>query len=303
MPPPRRLLIALAVLAGGVLTSSCRDAEAPPSIDASVSPLCQAGCQEQDPDPSAPGVFLGSGVTPLMCGPHNPNGINDSDNDGLSDFCELQVARAFAPELAYYSRDNVGREPHWAARPIAAGGVRIAYLLSYYVDLGTQGYPCCDDWHNGDSEGIYLDVTYEFDTQHWVLETAYYSAHTGYNVYGPGASGYPASLHYPAHQGSYPRTYVSGYKHANYDTFDDCMDGGTFGSDWCTPDSFARVVVGTYANVGSSGTHLLDCVPSTNRFYQNNGDECYWSGARFDGWQNVLPDADPYGPKLAYWGF
>jgi hypothetical protein len=135
------------------------------------------------------------------------------------------------------------------------------------------------------------------------LGTAYYSAHTGYNIYGPGPNGYPSNLEYPAHNGSYPRAYVSGYKHANYDTFDDCMTGGTLGSDWCSPDSFARVAVGAYLNLGSSSTHLLDCVPSTNPFYENNRDECYWSGSDFGGWQDANPTTSPYGPKLAYWGF
>ena len=59
-----------------------------------IGPLCQAGCVETDPNPSAPGVFLGSSVTGELCG---SVGQTDHDDDGLSTFCEEHLADAFAP--------------------------------------------------------------------------------------------------------------------------------------------------------------------------------------------------------------
>ena len=107
--------------------TTCSDSERsnPTSPRAVVGPLCQLGCTETDPFPNAPGVFLGSGVTPDAC----LDGT-DSDLDGLESFCESTLAAAFAPELYYYRGDNVGREPHWVARQISEDEVRIGYLIS-----------------------------------------------------------------------------------------------------------------------------------------------------------------------------
>src|SRR2546428_12080639 len=63
---------------------------------ADEQPLCQLGCNEQDPNPTAPGVFLGSGVTPDVC---IMGGQTDADQDDLGDFCEKNLAFAFAPEI------------------------------------------------------------------------------------------------------------------------------------------------------------------------------------------------------------
>lgn len=91
-------------------TITCSEATRPDptSPRALIGPLCQLGCVETDPNPSAPGVFLGSGVTPMQC---FGDMQTDADADGMGDFCEKSLAAAFAPELKYYSADNVGREP------------------------------------------------------------------------------------------------------------------------------------------------------------------------------------------------
>jgi hypothetical protein len=159
-----------------------------------VTPLCQIGCVETDPNPSAAGVFLGSGVTPTAC-----TYGTDSDQDGLTDFCEKNLAAAFAPELAYATADNVGREPHWVARRLFDDEVRLGYLLSYHVDLGIDAWETClnflpSEWchgHAGDSEDMYLDVVYDYGSEHWLLSDAYYSRHGEYAHYGPGLMAIP----------------------------------------------------------------------------------------------------------------
>lgn len=145
---------------------------------------------------------------------------NDLDQDGVGDFCEEQIAFAFRPELAYWHGDLVGREPYWAGMEFGAGVVRIAYLLSYYIDDGVDS-PLCPSWpdlcagHYGDSEWILLDIAYVQSTQHWILRVAYYSEHNGFNFYGQSPKGYPMALVYPDRNGGYPRSYVAISKHAN----------------------------------------------------------------------------------------
>jgi hypothetical protein len=112
--------------------------------DGPTSPTAPSGVPadlELDPAPSAPGIFLGSGVTPATC----INGAQpDTDRDALADSCERSLAAAFAPELAYAASDRTTREPRWAARPLSGGRVRLAYLLSLHLDLGVHG--CSLGW-------------------------------------------------------------------------------------------------------------------------------------------------------------
>jgi hypothetical protein len=302
-------------LAAIALAGACArtDSTAPVSPTGQVSskligPLCQLGCVDVDPNPDAPGVFLGAGSTPADCF----DGVqNDLDQDGIGDYCEKRLALAFDPELAYSHSDQVGREPHWAERLAAHVGrswVSIAYLLSYYIDLGSEdilcdnyiGYQKCRG-HYGDSEAIYLTVGYDQETQHWVLQQAELSQHLSSQTF---SGDPPHSLTYPSHFGAYPRVYVAYGKHANYATISDCDNGNYFHMDECAPDTYARVGVQGIGDIGSSGHPLQDCMLSTNPLYSWNGVcECYWSGARFSGWQGSLPNADPYAPKLLARGF
>jgi hypothetical protein len=279
-----------------------------------IVPLCQLGCLETDPNPSAPGVFLGSGVTDEVC---FGSAQTDNDQDGLSTFCEKNLAAAFAPELWYASNDLVGREPHWVAKPVAAGSstVRIAYLLSYYDDGGTTS-PLCDNsfgdgpcsGHFGDSELIALDVDYDPDTSHWVLATAYYSAHENTNTYSRGwSNAYPTQLTYPSHPGAYPRSWVAFGKHANYGSQSECDSGGFLGFDHCSlANTAARVSAGQNLNLGSRNVHTSaqDCMLSSDPIKVQMGViECYWTTRRFSGWSGAIPDATSYGPKLSSLGF
>jgi hypothetical protein len=267
-----------------------------------------------DPAPSSPGIFLGAAAP----GPGASGGCfdaaqPDTDRNGLSDGCEVALAAAFAPELAYNSTDSVGREERWAAMPwtVSDGtrGVRLAYLLSYYIDLGTVGCTgglvACGG-HYGDSEAIWLDVYFNPTSQHWVLDRAEYSEHAGAATFTRDPAGYPTALEYPVHAGGYPRAYVARQKHANYASEAMC-DAGQFGSDQCESDASARVLAGAAAagpgsNLGSRAVHLEDCVPSVNAKLAGRI-ECYWTTRPFDGWQGREPATDPYAPKLAAHGF
>jgi len=240
----------------------------------------------------------------------------DSDGDGLSDFCENNLAAAFAPELYYSYWDEVGREPYWVARP-SDTRVMIGYFIAYYRDAGSDAYLChlpgapssCNG-HNGDSETIFLTVYYNEASQHWVLERALYSQHTSYGSYDRGSNSYPTMLTYPSHAGSYPRAYVSEGKHANYASTSECNGGGAFGTDTCTEvDTPAQVFVSGAYNVGSGGHHLLNCVESRDPSYIYYGagrQECFWTGSDFRGW---TPDSvggassSPYIDRLNYGGF
>lgn len=281
------------LLLGAILIAGCSDdlsKQLPTSPKASVGPLCQLGCTETDPNPSAPGVFLGSGVTPGVCF----NGTQtDADQDGLGDFCEKNLAAAFAPDLRYTPGDDIRREPHWAARFTATDEqVSIAYLLSYYRDTGSKGFEPGLGAHNGDSESIGLRVYYNYSTKHWVLQSATYSQHGNYHVYDRGAAPYPYVLQYLGHPGSYPRSWVSEGKHANYAYQSECNAGGTLDNDTCEDNTAdVRVEAGTPLNVGSRQHHLLDCMPSNNPSYEFYGAgriECYWTLVLFRGW---VPDS------------
>lgn len=142
---------------------------------------CQLGCVEVDPYPSSPGIFLGSGVTQDVCF----DGQTDADADGLGDFCEKNLAEAFAPEMIYNNTDDIRRESYWAAKPNGTK-VRVFYALAYYFDLGLTGFDYWEckavslweligecDGHHGDSEHVVLDLYYVPSTQHWLLDKAH----------------------------------------------------------------------------------------------------------------------------------
>ncbi len=255
-----------------------------------------------DPAPSAPGIFLGTAVTPAACS----NGTQpDTDGDALANDCESSLAAAFAPELAYAASDRTTREPRWAARRLGNGKVRLVYLLSLHFDLGTYGCPfglvACGG-HYGDSETIVLDVYYKSSSQHWVLDQAIYSAHGFYNIYPRFLSAYP-SMNFPAQKGGYPRAFVALRKHALYRSDTEC-DDGELGLDECKADTFARVASTGSLNIGSRGSHTAtqDCGRSTV-FTSSTAIECYWTVRDFGGWQGKSPKGGPYSSVLSFFGF
>lgn len=296
-----------------VATLGCDTLEnSPPGIEQSAA--CQLGCNETDPNPSAPGIFLGSGITDLTCFDGEQT---DADGDGMSDFCENNLAPRFSPQLAISTGDEVGREPHFATRQLSTTKARIMYLLSYYVDRGPSTSWCNNNiidvfsreachGHDGDSEWITLDVYYDRGTKHWVLDQAIYSQHTGSKAYTRGTGASPR-IEYPNKTGGSPRAYVAYQKHANYASDSECDAGSILGTDTCNANSYEQVTAGGNVNIRSRAAHTSsqDCMRSTNPLYSGNGVvECYWTSRAFVGWHIGSPASNSeYSGKLASMGF
>lgn len=293
---------------------------------AAITPYCKAGCVDPDPSPSSPGVHLGFAVSPLDC---LSGDYADNDQDGLGDYCEERLAAAFAPVLRYHHSDDLRRQPYWAVRHLDADTVRIAYALSYYLDLGvvSAAYSECVaasifgllaecGGHSGDSETIAFDVYFVPSTQHWVLGRARYSYHGKFNLYQrPSGAAYPTQLTYVQRAGATPIAWVARGKHANYRNQAEC-DAGNGGGDvinWafsfddCTANnSFVTLEAWGSRNLGSNLVRLVDCVASNDPYMQSpvRPPECYWSNDRFYGWQlDRSTSAEGYGTILRNLGF
>jgi len=273
---------------------------------------CQAGCIDIDSFPSSPGAFISYTVTGPEC--FDEGGHTDADLDGLSDFCEKNLAEAFAPELAlaYANVDPATREPRWVARPAGSNRVLIAYLLGYHLDYGSANAICdfeiggliegCQG-HPGDSESIGMLVKYDSGSHHWVLEYLYLSQHDTYQTIASGTKGYPA-VTYPNEKGGRPRVFVATGKHANYATVSECDSGGQFGVDSCSPDRFEVVRTGEPYNLGSEAVKFVNCVASDHPVYSQYGySECYWTAPKFAGWTGAEPASDGNRSRLIYFGF
>lgn len=292
---------------------------------APIVPRCQSGCVDVDPSPSASGFFAGNEINGVSCfdGEHN-----DLDGDDLSDYCEKVLAAGFAPIMKYDVADDVRRQSYWAARPLGSGQVRIVYAIGYYYDLGVASeayYECITstianllsscDGHNGDSEWVALDVTYNASTQHWNVTHASLSKHE--TVIGTWGSPYASGLEYPYHPGAAPRIWVALKKHANYTSRSTCNAGSgvpdpfsfLFPFDTCQGNGSEFVVDALGSrNLGSDSIRLLDCVQSNDPFHQGNPPpttECFWSGANFLGWNSVIQGSatKDYGSILRNLGF
>lgn len=284
-----------------------------------VQPLCHEGFCTGDPDPFAgePGYSLGTAITSVTCF----NGSQtDADQDGVSDFCERNIAAAFAPELRHYNLDNIQGEAYWAARKVLPSKVLVAYLPAYYRDHGSPAYGCSLPFappscggHNGDSEIIGLQVYYDAETRHWVLDRAFLSAHGAVAEYSRGDDAYPSAFAYPAKPGGYPRIWLSEGKHANYSAQFECNLGGFFGADTCERNNTStRFYFGGDARgLGSRSLHTpaQDCKQSVNPSYIYYGSgriECFWTNQRFRGWIPASvggADSDAYSAVLASIGF
>lgn len=231
--------------------------------------------------------------------------------------------------MSTHTGDDVRGEPRWAAQWLDgdAGSytVRVAYLPSYWMDLGdggTSGALCTDgssippfSWlvpdcsgHGGDSEWIRLDVKYDVVSHHWFLADAKYSAHTWHvdfdlrssdsSLYvSPSSDGGGSALQrnyieYPdSTVGGYPRSYVADGKHANCPTDAYCDGpGGIGGSDNCgAVRSLARFNVTMSNNLGSRSRPFINCVATQRTDHPAHGlgyQECYWTSQRFRGWFN-----------------
>lgn len=267
-----------------------------------VDPQCSHTPPAGDPNPSAPGVYLGSGFTPSAC---TGVSINDVDNDDFDDFCEFQLALAFRPLLSTNPYDeDLSREPYWAATWNAANNeVWMMYMPAYHFDNGNQHADVCQGsnhaycWgHFGDSEYIYLRARYNASTQHWALYDATLSAHWLEScpwlplTHCDYTTMYIAdNMEYPTKAYHYPRIYVSLDKHANYNTRGNCNDGGAYHSDDCTDNADdSRITVNRYKNVGETWAPMITSTTSSSpiefsgtEYFSNNfafTPFCGWDG-------------------------
>lgn len=133
-----------------VLEPACRQSALSPDLTlygCETDPNCNngggggggGGGLATDPNPAAPGYWMGTTVTPATCISPNGAGISDVDADGTSDYCENLLADKFRPAMRFSQYDcDTGMEPYWAAKAFPAEGnvVRVGYLFSYYEDCG-----------------------------------------------------------------------------------------------------------------------------------------------------------------------
>lgn len=313
----RRLRAVLPMLL--LLAAACTEATTPltaPEVssyaldDADRGSRCVEGCLDVDPDPNAVGYFL-PGLENQFA--HCADGDLDQDQDGLDDGCELALALAFAPQMSFAVGDEVRREPRWAAEWLdgdpGSYTVRIAYLQSYWMDMGDGGTssslcetlalapPWAGFWtslstcngHAGDSEWIRLDVKYNPTTQHWFLVGAKYSAHEWHVNFILQADStlatlpevfptFSAIMEYPDKRGGFPRAYAADRKHANYPTRAFCdFHGGVkhglnTGSDVCSlPRYLQRLEVPVVGNIGSRSHQFVNCVETQRLDHPNYG--------------------------------
>lgn len=261
-----------------------------------VDPHCQNELPSDDPNPTAPGYYLGSEYSFSAC--TTENGINDSDHDGLDDFCEYQLALAFRPELMMSPYETaLGREEYWAAGTIGSSVVVIVYMFGYYQDNGAPGCQtgilgqgiCGMHW--GDNEFVNVYLEFDSTTQHWKLFGQFFSAHWSTPpcadlLYCDSSKWYfRNSLRFPDKADGYAEVWVSRSKHANYPKQSSCNGGGPGGYDDCNGNiSYGRFAVHPLRNVGSQSHPFINYTTSINNPYTRPGPEWFWEDIPFCGW-------------------
>jgi hypothetical protein len=250
----------------------------------------------------------------------------DADEDGLADPCELELARAFAPELIAqpggcdWAPDErpprLGGGYYFATAPARMPGhVRVAYLPAYYRDCGWSGPQCrlpfvdCSP-HAGDSEFLVVEV--EHSASEWTVRGIFLSAHC-FDGAAPGCRWYrDGALAAFGWRGppraSGPVVWVAAGRHANYPTREACERGHRW-VDTCAGGTrrFAFPIASERQNIGSRlapAGRDDGCVTAAHAGWNavsTDADavECLWSETRpFRGWQNEGAGATPYGRYL-----
>jgi hypothetical protein len=277
---------------GGTSPTQFTNIECDPGANASTwpffGPAGNAPYQAAgDPYPNDGGIYLGSAVSPSACFADQNSSVNsqDADHDWISDSCELELARAFAPLWKMSRQDQcLGGEPYWAVKYFPPNLVRIAYMPAYYKDCGSFG-------HSGDSEFVMVEVSYAPSIQHWMYNQMYLSAHHGtitdHSAW-VGMTETEFSWKFRAH----PTVWVAIGKHADYKSFSDCSSFADVldQCDWSSQDAF-RFPIDASHNVGSRFTAFKDCVYSAS--YPSSAYECFWTEKSFRGWQTVISGDAP----------
>lgn len=251
----------------------------------------------------------------------------DPDGDGLSESCELAMARAFAPLLQVDRDDCLWSATNerlrggylFAVQP-TNDGARLAYLPAYEEDCGWSGASCwfrgarCSG-HAGDSEAIALDLTRRDDR--WRVSSIYISAHCGHAVDDRCQWMRESELHRFVWDtgGAAPVVWVAKDKHAHYATRSAC-ERGSWRRERCArdPSTVRFPVTSEQQNIGARGRSRFGaegCIVAHERPIGAQGmasglRECIWlDTASFRGWQSrhYGPPPRPYGAILRDLGF
>ncbi len=288
------------------------------------------GCECQiDPDlPECGGEGEGPTGPPPPPPGHYVAGTDDcvnyvalgADRDAMLDSCEYYLAAAMAPALLIDAFDGAPTfEPYYAARldgrSSATGRqlVKIFYAVAFHKDPGAFG-------HHGDSEYVSVWASDE-GNGYWSREWVLTAAHVG----SPAASSklwagrpenvmpYPVNIPlYPEYVNSRPlapRVWVSQDKHGNYGSKFACNNGGGFiGTallhDTCTGFVIVHDFVAySDGNLGGEAHHDPPMRNCTNSRIGAPGRECFWSAAKFSGWQGGSGGTTPYSNHLRTMGF
>lgn len=254
----------------------------------------------------------------------------DSDADGLSDRCELMLARAHAPVLVADARDcswevepSSGRAAlrgaHlFAAQRVAGDTVRLAYLPAYSLDCGWNGSARVlrlgrASAHTGDSELVAVDLVAHDGV--WRVSGVFYSSHclgrsAGRCRWYRGAA--LTAVDWSGREPGAPRVWVARGKHAHYPTRADC-ERGHWRQERCASGRDVRAyvfpVLSERQNVGSRTRPAFapgGCIRATElplpiRDADPGAVECMWDDARpFRGWQREARGTPPtpYGRLL-----
>ena len=253
----------------------------------------------------------------------------DSDADGVTDACELSLARGWAPWLLADPADcawtggsserRLAGGYFFAAEALSVdgGAIRIAYLPAYFRDCGWRGIQRVlrlgrANAHAGDSELIIIDVVRGADAS-WRPSAVFLSAHCGGRsggrcrwFQGSGLGGF----HWRGRSNEVrPDVWVARDKHANYPSRRAC-ESGHWLQETCASQPVAyRFPIRSHAqNIGSrrvpafGGMGCVDggALPIPAAGVLPESSECFWdSRRRFTGWQGAGEgSADAYAEIL-----
>jgi hypothetical protein len=256
-------------------------------------PCLGGGGGSSDPCPGCSGITIGGYSNRDEC---VASGQTDADADGIADYCEYNLAYAFRPEFYWDSGDaDLGREPYYAVRTYPDGSFRIFYAIAYYKDGGD--WKVLDSGHDGDSEFVIVDVSYDPTYGRWFTNTVFTSAHDGEVGDHSRFNTYSELAYTEGHYRGRPIIWVSEEKHANYNSQAACPSF-ELGCNGFMPGSLD---IRQNTNLGNAQHKLVQFTLSWH--YPNpNGTEDMWSTLRFCGWQASTCSTAGYGTILDRFG-
>ena len=235
----------------------------------------------------------------------------DSDADGVTDFCEQEVAAAFGPYMNQRTEEFFGEsmllgEYYHGVNQVAGVSqtLRLVFLPAYFEDRGTN-LPG-DDYKPGDSEFFVIDVRFSDVSGRWYTVGAHMSQHGEWPSYNPTQLEYKDNVF----QGT-PLVYVADLKHAHYPTDRDCDNGGDWeGTNFGNTDEchgtriLVKYPVDPAFNVGSYAYPLgrqKARRPHPSGMFDPEATESMWAW-EFCGWQGCF-SLGGYAPVLEAYGF